>query len=238
MKNVILILSSVIMLSIGCTPKYYVPTTPNVPLLENKGEIQVTGTISERSHNLNTAYAVNDNLGIQFNANRFDNNDDTNGGSGNQIELGVGRNFSLNNSRFKYEIYGLLGGGSLENHFAQSAEFIGTRNGSLTANYTKLSLQNSFGYRTKYFTAAITSSLIKLNYHNIDGNLVHNGVDQVSYLNSHKSHYMFEQGLTLRGGFEKVQLQLQAIVNSNLEYQNFKQEKIALSIGLFYNPSL
>lgn len=64
-------------------------------------------------------------------------------------------------------------------------------------------IQPGFGFKTKYFSAAISTRIVSLNYSNIKGNLVYNGENQIAYLNDNKSNFLLEPALTVRGGLEK-----------------------------------
>ncbi len=58
---------------------------------------------------------------------------------------------------------------------------------------------------------------------------------QTAYLNKNSSSFLIEPALTVRGGLEKIKLQVQYGYRLNLSNSNFKQDKTFLTIGLNFN---
>jgi hypothetical protein len=96
-------------------------------------------------------------------------------------------------------------------------------------------VQPGFGYKSKYFSAAISSRIVNLRYLNIDGDLIYNGENAVTYLQNNDSHVLIEPALTLRGGVEKIKLQLQVGYSWNVTKESFRQDDSFITFGLNFN---
>ena len=69
----------------------------------------------------------------------------------------------------------------------------------------------------------------------LEGDLIFDEVNQVKYLEDNKSNLLIEPALTIRGGLEKVKLQLQYGYSLNLSNSDFTQDKGYLTLGLNFN---
>jgi len=130
-----------------------------------------------------------------------------------------------------FETYGLFGLGSVENHFP-SATTATINSGKISANLMRYGIQPVIGYKSKYFSVAGSARVVNLNYSNISGDLIYQNEDQRTYLENHKSNFLIEPALTLRGGIEKVKIQLQFVKSLNLSYSDFKQDSEMMTVGL------
>ena len=81
----------------------------------------------------------------------------------------------------------------------------------------------------------VSSRLVNLSYSNIKGDLIFGGDPQVADLKDNKSNFLIEPALTIRGGFEKVKLQVQYGYSFNVSKSDFKQDKNFLTVGLNFN---
>ena len=234
MKQFFLVLMLAIMAS--CSPKYYTTNTQNVPLISEKGETNLTLAGNGNQVEFQGAYGVGSNIAIQANAGLFippdlDNGD---GGSGNFFEAGLGY-FKPMENHFVFELYGLAGAGSVENHLPSTANINPGTKGDLSANIFRFGLQPNFGFKSKYFSAAVSSRFINLRYSNIDDDLIYNNQDAADYLRENNSLFLIEPALTIRGGLDKIKLQLQVGYSWNVTNENFRQDKEFLTIGLNFN---
>lgn len=226
---------ALVFLMAGCNPKFYSPNTQNVPLISEKGETNLTLSGNANQVEFQGAYGVTDAFAIQANGGLFIPSDleNGNGGSGKFFETGGGYYRPVADN-FVFETYGLIGFGNVENHFPNSD---GNSNlgGDVSANILRFGIQPNFGYKSKYFSAAVSTRLVNLMYNNIDGDLIFDGENQMDYLKSNNSNFMFEPALTLRGGFEKLKLQVQFGYSLNLSNTDFRQDKSTLTVGLNFN---
>lgn len=227
---------AILFLVTACNPKYYIPNTQNVPLLKEKGQVNLTAAGNGNQLEVQGAYGITDHLGVMANTGFFmpKNDGNGNGGSGKLGEIGLGY-FTALSEHVVFETYGLVGVGNVENHFPSTVtEYPGT-SGNIKASMFRFGIQPNIGYSGKYFMIAFSSRMAALNYNNISGNLYHNGINQVNYLNSNTSSFLLEPALTIRGGLEKVKLQLQLTRSFNLSHPKFQQDFSLLTIGLNFN---
>ena len=211
----------------SCSPKYYTPNTQNVPLISEKGETNLTLSGNGNQVEFQGAYGITENIAIQANGGLFipADLDNGNGGSGKFIEVGAGY-FKPLTENLIFETYGLLGLGNFENHISDGA------GGDISANILRFGVQPSLGYKSKYFSAALSSRFVNLMYSTVAGNLIYDGQSQLVYLKDNSSNFLVEPALTLRGGFDKVKLQLQYGYSLNLSKSDFRQDRTFLTIGL------
>lgn len=217
----------------GCSPKYYSPNTQNVPLLSERGEVNLSLAGSGNQVEVQGAYAAGSNFGLQLNGGAFIPKDADNGdgGSGKYIELGAGY-FNPLSDKLVFEVYGLLGTGSVENELRSRATTNPVTTGVISANLFRAGIQPNFGFKSKYFSAAVSSRIAHLTYSNIDGDLIYNAVNQEQYLGDNKSNFLIEPALTIRAGVEKVKFQFQLGHSFNLSNSEFRQDNTYATAGL------
>ena len=196
----------------SCSPKYYVANTQNVPLLSEKGEVDLTVSGNGDKVEFQGAFAITDFLGIKANGGVFipSDLDNGNGGSGKFGELGIGYFTKLRESEnWIFETYAIGGFGTMENHLPSTLEDHPTTTGKISANSFRVGIQPNIGYKSEYFTIALSSRFVHLSYDKIRGDLMFNNTQQTTYLSDHSSNFLIEPALTIKGGFEKIKLQLQ-----------------------------
>lgn len=231
-----LTIASLGLLAIGCSPKYYIPNTQNVPVIRAKGQSSITVAGNGNQAELQGAYGISDHLAIQANGGYvFPKNESSEtGGYGKMIEGGIGY-FTNVNPNMHFDVYALIGGGNMENHFPGSLAQNPNTTGIIEANFMRFGVQPSFSYYNKFFTVTGSTRLASLNYSNVRGSLIFDGVNQVNYLNDNASTFLLEPALTVRGGFEKIKLQVQLMKSFNLFNKDFRQDDTLLSFGLNFN---
>ena len=101
----------------SCSPKFYVPNTQNVPLIREKGEVDLTLSGNGNQVEFQGAYGVSNAFAVQLNGGAFipSDLDNGNGGSGKFVEVGGGI-FKQMSDHVIFETYGIVGLGSFENH--------------------------------------------------------------------------------------------------------------------------
>ena len=220
----------------GCNPIYYAPNSLNVPLFTEAGETNFTLAGNKRQAEFQGAYALTDNFALLVNGGLFarNNNERGNEGSGKFLEVGGGYLHPIDDN-WVFEGYGLTGLGSVENHFnSDSPGPITIRTGDLSASLFRWGVQPNFGYRSRYFSAAISSRLVNLIYYDVEGDLMFDNVDQVIFLTENKSYLLAEPAITLRGEFENIKLQFQMGLSYNITDPKFLQETGFYTIGLHF----
>lgn len=236
MRNLTIIIVLGSLIFTGCSPKFYTPNTQNVPLISERGETNLTLSGNGNQIEFQGAYGVTEGFAVKANGALFipSDLDNGNGGSAKFIEFGGGY-FKPIADNFVLEVYGIFGIGNLENHFPASISENPHTNGDISANIFRYGIQPNFGYKSKYFSVAISSRIVNLNYSNIKGNLIFEEADQIIYLNNNSSNFLLEPAITVKGGFEKVKLQLQYGYSLNLSNNAFRQDNSFLTIGLNFN---
>lgn len=220
----------------SCNPKFYTPNTHNVPLISEKGETNLTLAGNGNQIEFQGAYGIATNIALVANGGLFipANLDNGNGGSGKFIEFGGGY-FKSISEHLIFETYGIFGFGSFENHLPSTRNDYPQTNGDISANILRIGIQPNFGYKSKYFSAAVSSRIVNLSYYKIKGDLIFQDIYQTNYLKKNSSNFLVEPALTIRGGFEKLKLQLQYGYSLNLSNSDFRQDNSFLTVGLNFN---
>jgi hypothetical protein len=235
MKTLKIIIGIALLGLTSCSPKYYVANTQNVPLLSEKGEIDLTLAGGTEKLEFQGAYAVTEHIGLKANGAVFipANLDNGNGGSGKLIELGAGYFTKINQTEnWVFEAYGIAAIGTMENHMPSTLIDYPASSGKISANLFRIGVQPNIGYKTEHFTIALSSRFVHLSYDKISGDLFYDNLRQTDYLSGNSSHFLIEPALTVKGGFEKIKLQLQYGYSFNVTDFDFRQEKPFLSLGL------
>lgn len=226
------------LLTLGaCAPKYYAPNTHNVPLLTRARDFSAAGFIGDSRFELQGAYAITSELGVLVNAANYDKPDDEDGdgGSGGLLELGFGYSRSLD-ERFQLGVYGLVGGGTVENHFPSTVASNPGTTGAIEAKLSRFGVQPVIGFRSRWVEAAASLRVVGLRYSDIEGSLIFGGEDQVQALSGQAESTLLEPALTVRGGFETVKLQIQLGWSANKTDSRFRQDEGHLTVGVAYSP--
>ncbi len=231
-----MVLGALVLTVSGCTTKFYVPNTQNVPIIESRGQTNLTFAGNGNQVEFQGAYGLTDGLALQVNGDWVipDDLDDGSGGSGRFGEGGLGY-FERINDDFLFDTYALAGFGKMENHFPTSGAPNPTPAGIISANLTRFSLQPSLSFHRKYFSITGSARVSSLGYAKIAGVLTLDDIDQVAYLQDNKSNFLIEPALTIRGGLEKIKIQVQLLHSFNLSHSDFRQDDGLVSVGLNFN---
>ncbi|MEO8734626.1 MAG: hypothetical protein ABI373_09880 [Flavobacteriales bacterium] len=227
---------TVLFLFSSCTTTYYIPNTQNVPAIHAKGATAVNLAGNGNQVEFQAAYGLTDALAVQANGAWFipHDEDNGNGGSGSLYEGGIGYYKNLS-EHWLFDTYALVGAGHLENHFPSTLPTDPATTGRIEASALRYGLQPSITYHTPYFSVSGSVRGTQLSYSNISGSLYLDGLSQQRYLADNSSNFLLEPALTLRGGSERLKLQVQLMQSFNLSNSNFKQDKTLLSVGLSFS---
>ncbi len=233
MKNVLILTTAVLFILSSCSPKYYSPNTQNVPLISAQGEKNVTVSGNGNQVELQAAMGVTDKVALQLNGGLYipKDEDNGNGGKGNFIEVGGGY-YKEVMPNWVFETYALVGFGSFKNYLPSTTVDYPSTKGDLSANIFRVGVQPNFGYKTKNFSAMVSSRFVNLSYNNVKGDLIFGGESQLDYLKNNSSNFLIEPAITLRGGLENIKLQLQYGYSFNVSHTDFRQDKNFLTLGL------
>jgi hypothetical protein len=184
----------------GCETYYYMPTLQNVPLFEEKNEIQATFGGDGYMFNVQSAYSITNHIGSQLNFMT---------GKKNKyylIEGGVG--YFL---RFWHHV-------AFETYCGYGYGRISSQNNIFSFGVNRFSLQPSLGLTFKFFEIAYT-----VRFTDVKFNLKTNGVISPPYeekygiYNMEKQKYFFyEPGITIRLGSKFLKLQYQYVEANKL----------------------
>ena len=235
MKAIKLFMIMLCITSIACSPKFYTPNTQNTPMLQNKGQASATLAGNGNQVELQGAYAATDHIGIQVNGAAYipKDQDNGNGGSGKLIEVGAGY-FTPLSDKVSFETYGLIGFGSFENYLPSTFDANPETSANIEGKIMRYGIQPGINYQTNSFGIGLSSRITQLSYSDIKGDLIFGNVDQVSFLQDRKSSLMVEPALTIRGGTERIKLQLQLVTSINISHEDFRQDDGTLTLGLNY----
>lgn len=222
-----------ILILAGCSPKYYIPNTQNTPVIHEKNDAELTVAGNGNQYEFQGAYGLSNQVAVQLNAGFMAPEEDEDGdrGSGKFIEGGIGYYTDIAPS-LQFSTYGLLGFGSVENDFPSTVNDNPSTSGEITANLTRVGVQPGLSYYTKNFSITGSARFVNLSYSNIEGSLIFADEDQVNYLEENDSNFLLEPALTIRGGSEKVKLQLQLTRSFNLSNSDFRQDDALFTLGL------
>lgn len=216
----------------ACSPRYYVPNTQHIAMIDRKGKTNLTVSGDGEQGEFQAAYGVGEHIGLMADgAVYFPQNDENgNGGSGNLVGLGVGyyKNFTEN---ILFDTYIIGGIGKMKNHLPTTLEDHPGTTGKISAKVYRFGLQPSLSYNSPYFSITGSARFVNLMYHNISGNLIYKNKDQVDYLNTNKTNFLIEPAITLRAGLPNAKLQLQYLYSFNMSNSSFRQARSLISIG-------
>ncbi len=244
MKRLVIFLSSLLLLGLnGCSPIYYSPTAQHVPLLTEKGYVNLSlyggyGTDSEPEDEsvnlfgLNGAAAITNNLALKLSTGfAFGDENGYGQGNGQNYEFGGGF-FAPLGEEFVIEGYGYYGTGRVKYEYERNSSS-GTVE-TVTSNFSSVGFQPNFGYRTKYFSAAISGKFHSVQYNNVKGDLVFSSVDQIAYIQNQDSHFHIEPAVTIAAGYKQFMGQLQIVKGFNTTNDSFRQSTLFPSIAFAY----
>lgn len=122
MKTILLLIT---ILTLGCSPEYYVPNSQNIPIMQAKGQTNLglnynTSDLTQ-GFEFQAAHAISNHIALQFNGDwvkkagndYFSDGSDEISGKGKMLELGAGY-FKNTAPHFVFETYGLVCFGDLE----------------------------------------------------------------------------------------------------------------------------
>jgi hypothetical protein len=211
----------VIVSATSCYHVYYAPNTVNAPLLSEKGEVRVNGLYSGGGDSdfdggeLQAATAITNHVGIMMNgmfAGRTEHVEDWFGGSGSHLESGKGSYGEIGGGLFTAfdpkkkcigEIYAGVGTGSINNTYQN--------NWNSKVGITKIFLQPTVGFKSKYFEASLVPKISFLHWKVKNENISNTAgafeFDDLMKIRQNPNLVQFEPALFIRGGGENLKLQ-------------------------------
>lgn len=215
----------------ACDPTYYAPTTHNVPLLRDRGEVQGVVSFDGSRIEVQGAWAATDHLMVTggrmgVNPSDLDNGD---GGSGHLLEGGVG--YFNHNGTVGFEVQGLVGFGQFRNYFPSKG--YGSAS-NIEGRLLRLGIQPAVGFRLGPVHTALSTRLAQINYSGLKVGLDPFALEQAALLGEKPSYLLFEPAATVRVGVEQVMVQMQLGLSANLTDSDFSQESALLTLGVVF----
>jgi hypothetical protein len=214
----------------------YGPTTANVPLLQEKGELKANLYLTD----FQAAYAVTDNIGVMVNGQYRKSTSTfeltTNGSKSYEekivttnsgAEIGVG--YFTNTKRFTcFEIYGGIGLPSVK-----IKDETTNGNGYYNTSGVKFFIQPSIGHVSRGFDIAFTPRFTAVKFGTPTTSYTAKQLTDYNLTNVNKSVLMFiEPLITMRAGYKAFKVQLQTGFSLNVGDKNINSQVFMGNIGL------
>lgn len=228
----------------GCAHSYYLPSNQNVPLLTEKnefhGSISMGGSPVLSGLDIQAALALTNHLAIMTNymSSKYpDDFDDKNQANGKYLEGAAGY-FNLFNRFYVFEVYGGFGS-CLQNHEYYDALNNNTYLGKSDLTFGKAFLQPSIGVTFNAFDIALTSGFSRINFKKFNYSVDQNSryFDELDLISKNRTSFLFEPGITIRGGWKFIKLQFQYIRSINLSTNALNFEPTKYSFGIYFSLS-
>jgi len=217
----------------GCSHYYYLPSSPNIPLLTQQGDWRASiagyqggsgSTIP--GFELQGSYAISNKIGLITNLLTVSKTEGSEYGKGSYFDLGAGYYKASKSGHFVYEIYGVLGVGHAENGFANL--------GSSRANFSKIYIQPIIGYKSKYFDAGFTWKLASQRFSAVQytGTLDSFELDRLTNMQSNPDSFLSEPGFVVRVGIKNIKAQFQYGISINSNRQTLAGVGIGIIVTI------
>jgi len=241
-----LLFSIILLLTFSCTP-YYSPNGHNVPLFKKKNEARISASVSTAAQpggEIQTAYAVNNNIAIMFNTVISSVSEE--GRKFNFYEFGAGY-FNPLNKYIVIEVYGGASLGLVRNNFyyTDPLEPINSdqKRSFIDVNFYKYWFQPSIGFSSNFVDLALSLRIASLNFSNPQYNkslfdkVDDRNNDVVSKLLNNKNSLLIEPVFTTRIGYKSIKLQIQigfSLNNTNPELHSISN-LVIYNMGIYFS---
>jgi hypothetical protein len=224
-------------LLVACTPIYYVPNAPTVPLITEKGEGDLSVSVAREGAHFQTSYGFTNSIAaftnIQIGPSR-----EWNGNrqiSTDQYEMGLGV-FSGKRRFTVWELYAIGGLGRIQNELPERNGLFGPQSmgGALDANFWRYGFQLNYGLKRDNVEFAVSNRIFLKTYYNISGDLMFENVPQVDFLRINNRHFYWEPALTFKYGWRNFKIFIHTIVSGNITDPDFYRLGSNGMIGVSY----
>jgi len=247
LHSILLLLAATLIYS--CSPVIYGTVGQNVPMFTDKGEATIqAGYAASFGNNtdgdgvaIQAAYSVSKNIALMGTYYSLKGQDEQGSylgsaasewdSKGSYLEFGAGTFGTIKSHPFAWEIFAGLGGGSIKNNLAGQ---------NLDVKIMKPFVQPSFGYISKYVDVILTPRLgmVTFTSHSSILDDPQQGQQTDDFFDRNKNTFVFEPGITIRGGYQNLKLQLQynySTFKTDLENDEYTLvNKEYFSIGVYY----
>lgn len=220
MNKIVILLSTLTIMS--CAPEFYSPNRINIPELKHKKDLRITAAKGYLGFEAQMAYAITNKIGLITNyANYVDGEDSEgfDGGNGSGLEFGTG--YFTSKENFIFENYASIGFGSFYNRAKFISPIDKDDDGKIDSDFTKISIQSSLTYQSKYFSISSAVRYTNLTYNNIEGNYTYLSYNLGNHLRGNPVHNFIEPALQLGCGYKNIRLNLQYQRSFHLGADNY-----------------
>lgn len=248
-KNIILIISLIILLLHGCSYPhfYYSPNTQDVPLFTEKN--QFSGNVAGSFGLVNNSFEIQAGLSlpahVALTANLMTGGNDNTSNSVSDFSKinyfeGTAGYYTSFSDIGVFEIYGGYGKGSQRHAFSYDeydSWFTWTwiPDGTANLSFSKFFIQPDIGIKSEYLEGAFSCRLSRMDFYDIEMNSTVYHSDELITLKQNSNPWLLEPALTFRGGSKSVKGQVQVIYAGNLGNSALLFEKFRFSFGLHLN---
>ncbi len=182
---------------VSCTPPVYLPNSLNVPLLKEKDEFNIGLNMSIAGCDFQASRAISENVGIMLNGTYLSDSYELSDHYRNHkfAEIGIG----VFSPYGEYLLGGIYAGAGLGSNSLKEGMLLGSEDALVSANYTRLFLQPTFGARTEGLEGGFAMRMCYINFHNIN-------YSNIDFL---RTKILFEPVVFLRVGPPVIQFQTQ-----------------------------
>jgi hypothetical protein len=220
----------------GCNHYYYVPNGHNMPMFREKGEVAIStstatgGGLFENlsAFNLQAAAAFDKNIAVMANFVNVKSDADEmeyESGYGSGFELAAGYYRPLA-KRGSFEVY--AGGGTGRQHHEYGYNI------SSDMKMNRYFIQPGVGIVFHGFEAGVSTRICYLTFRDIEknGQIPEYELQTLDKLERNSGYLLFEPGLTLRGGWKYIKLQVQVGLSSSQGAKQASFDEGYAGIGL------
>jgi hypothetical protein len=201
-------------ISNGCSPVMYSTVGQNVPMFKEKDELTINAAYAVvygedytdgNGLGIQAAYAISNKwaaMASYYNLNNLENPEEDEWNShGSYFELGGGY-YGAISKKFRYEVFGGLGYGSISNKVAMD---------NVDVSFLKPFIQPSAGFVTRYFDFIFTPRVSFITFTSYSCNIRDKNLEMQAnaFCEENKNALAIEPGFTMRIGADPVKLQLQ-----------------------------
>lgn len=243
-STLLLILLAFVMSS--CHHSYYVAPPRNVPLFKEKNEFRGNmglGLSGETTTaDFQAAYSITNHFAVMTNFMSLKGGDESahDSWNGHYFDFGAGYFQNLENDLI-FEIYGGVGTSS-QQHLYRITTWnapggtVVQNTGEADLSFVRLFLQPSIGFSMNAFDVAFTTTISSINFNKINNQIdrIDDEYLQVDKISLNKNSFLIEPGLTLRGGWKNIKLQLQFTYSKNLTHPNLRYNDKKAAIGISF----
>ena len=227
----------------SCTHYYYGPNSANLVLLNEK-ELKINGGFAAsdefNAFEVQSAIAVTPRFAIMANGIIGGGQEDeelsegNDSGSAQYGEVGIGYFKPLESETYRFEIFGGLGFGGVENNY--------DINEASKVTFSKYFIQPGFGFRDDHFEWGFASRFSYVQHKLVSSNVTTTNnpedFEDILQLGEEPNSFLWEPGFVFRFGGPKIKGQIQYTYSLNLTNPQLQQERGILNAGISIPVSL